>query len=341
MSTVELPKKINKLIKNPNLFFYDYFRKKVYTQLPEKTKVIIKKVQTPASPTIDISEIHDVGLLPYIQKCMKAGIGVKDGYDKNSLLIWSGYLRGLIQLITNIKHSMSMSITIYTLGGGYSTQIPPEQDIDAKLIFDKLISKPDFVIELNNKLGEQEVIHFYLYDINDEGISVVRSNRALVRKFPIEDLYSIYSQDNTSSNSIDAVYTWVNQADPIWQDLWLKSFPDDSFDPDRFTNNDELRFSLRSLNKYAPWLNKIYIVSNCKKPEWLRSNDKIIWIDHVSIFPNKEMLPTFNSHAIECCLHLIPNLSENFIYLNDDFILSQPCLPNDFFDETGRSLSYF
>ena len=53
------------------------------------------------------------------------------------------------------------------------------------------------------------------------------------------------------------------------------------------------------------------------------------------------MLPSFNSHAIECCLHNIHDLEERFIYLNDDFILAQPCLPGDFFDETGRSISYF
>jgi len=54
-----------------------------------------------------------------------------------------------------------------------------------------------------------------------------------------------------------------------------------------------------------------------------------------------DMLPSFSSHAIEACLHKIDGLSEQFLYLNDDVILNSPCLPGDFFDETGRSLSFF
>lgn len=339
-------KKLRKLIKSPDLFFYDMFRKRVFKDEPPAA---IKKTPrttttTVTAPAVDILEIRRLGVVEYIQKFLGAGIGPEDGYDPNSLLIWNGYLNGLVSFIAGLKDAMSMNVTIYTLGGGYSLTSKREDDFDIKSICKNLSSRPDFVIELSNSMGELYVLHIYLYDISDTGLVTIRSSRAWIRRFPLDELQSIFSisaRNRENQTQIDAVYTWVNHADSDWQNYWNSTFPTDAFDPDRYTSNDELRYSLRSLNKYASWLRKIYVVSNCSQPEWLNDNEKIVWVQHESIFPDLSTLPTFNSHAIETCLHRIENLSENFIYLNDDFILSQPCLPSDFFDETGRSLAYF
>jgi len=338
-------KKIRKLVKNPNMFFYDLFRKRVFKDTPPAAP--IKKTAettTVAAPAVDILEIQRLGVVKYIQKFLGAGVGPEDGYDPNSLLIWNGYLNGLISFIAGLKEAMSMNVTIYTLGGGYSLISKTEDKFDIKLICKNLNSRPDFVIEMSNSLGELYVLHIYLFDIADTGLATVRSSRAWIRRFPVTELQSIFSYDSEKLSNrppIDAVYTWVNHADPEWQNHWISTFPEQEFDPDRYTSNDELRYSLRSLNKYAPWLRKIYVVSNCSQPDWLNDNEKIVWVEHEDIFPNQADLPTFNSHAIEACLHRIEGLSENFIYLNDDFVLGQPCLPSDFFDEVGRSLAYF
>ena len=37
----------------------------------------------------------------------------------------------------------------------------------------------------------------------------------------------------------------------------------------RFTDWDELKYSLRSLEKYAPWVRHVYIVTNGQIPSWL------------------------------------------------------------------------
>ena len=332
-------KKISKLLKNPNMFFYDYFRKKVYNGLPQQKQTNENKNTQPAS-IIDIFEINKIGLPEYIKNALNTGVSPEDGFDKNGLLIWSGYLNGLVSLIYNIREAMSMDVCIYTLGGGYSVYIKYEDKFDIANITQKLSSRPDFIIEVSNQIGNMSILHFYLYDISIDGLAVVRSNKAMIRKCAIDEIESIFVSRDIIEN-IDVVYTWVNQADMEWQEKWLETYPEDNFDPDRFTNNDELKYSLRSIYKYAPWVNKVFIVSNCAKPKWLSTSDKIVWVEHENIFPNEEMLPTFNSHAIESCLHRIPGLSEKFIYLNDDFMLSQPCLPSDFYDETGRSISYF
>ncbi|WP_037036116.1 stealth conserved region 3 domain-containing protein [Rahnella sp. WP5] len=335
-------KKISKLFRDPNMFFYDMFRKRAFKGAPPKTKKITSQNNISAFPTINALEVQNLGLVNYLRRNLKAGLGPKDGSDCNSLLLWAGYLGALINFISGLKSTMTMNITIYTLGGGYSYTSTNGELFDSNQITKNLNSKPDFVIELSNELGDLYILHFYLFDLDVTGLATVRSNKSWVRKFPLEELENIYSPEKqTKERKIDAVYTWVNHADLAWQEQWKNSFPDSEFDPDRYTSNDELKYSLRSLNKYAPWLNNIYIVSNCAKPSWLTNHPRIIWVDHNEIFPYSESLPTFNSHAIESCLHHIKDLSEYFIYLNDDFILGQPCLPSDFFDEAGRSLAYF
>jgi len=334
--------KITKLFRDPNMFFYDMFRKRAFKGASPQTKVITTKSKTIEVPTVDVLEVQHLGIVNYIKKNLKAGLGPKDGVDGNSLLIWSGYLGALVNFIGGLKSSMSMNVTIYTLGGGFNFTAKNNDIFDIGQVAKNLLSKPDFVIELSNELGDLHILHFYLFDLDATGLATVRSSKAWVRKFPFDEIDNIFSSNKIKeSRKIDAVYTWVNHADVTWQEHWKNAFPDSEFDPDRFTSNDELKYSLRSLNKYAPWLNSIYIVSNCQQPKWLDEHPKIIWVDHSEIFNDINHLPTFNSHAIESCLHNIHTLSEYFIYLNDDFVLNQPCLPSDFFDEAGRSLAYF
>lgn len=336
-------KKLRKFFRDPNMFFYDMFRKRVFKDAPASTIQKTTASPTVTSPSIDLVEINRVGVVNYIRNLLSAAIGPEDGKDPNSLLIWSGYLQSLVTFIASLKDAMSMHVTIYTLGGGYSYTSKPEDNFDIKAVARGLSSRPDFVVELSNSMGQLFVLHIYQFDLAPTGEATVRSNRAWIRRFPLDRMDEIFDQTPRlqKPTQIDAVYTWVNHADSEWQKQWLECFPEEAFDPDRYTSNDELRYSLRSLHKFAPWLNKIFIVSNCARPNWLEDSDKVQWVSHTEIFPKNDYLPTFNSHAIEACLHLIPRLAENFIYLNDDFVLNQPCLPTDFFDETGRSISYF
>jgi hypothetical protein len=147
---------------------------------------------------------------------------------------------------------------------------------------------------------------------------------------------------------IDIVYTWVDGADPAWQEVRDRYFREyfpliankDAATRNRFRNRDELRYSMRSLLKYAPFFNHIYIVTFQQRPKWLIDNPKVTIVDHQEIFPDKSHLPTFNSQAIECNLHRIPNLSEKFIYFNDDVLLGEEMKENDFFTSKGNIRCY-
>ncbi|XP_022082815.1 N-acetylglucosamine-1-phosphotransferase subunits alpha/beta-like isoform X2 [Acanthaster planci] len=109
----------------------------------------------------------------------------------------------------------------------------------------------------------------------------------------------------------------------------------------RFEDNEEMRYSLRSLEQNAPWIRHVYIVTNGQIPSWLNlDNPRITLITHEDIFPNKSHLPTFSSPAIESHLHLIPGLSDKFIYLNDDTMFGVPVWPDDFYTHSQGQKVY-
>lgn len=132
---------------------------------------------------------------------------------------------------------------------------------------------------------------------------------------------------------IDFVYTWVNGTDErLWQQMSQYTNISD-LDKNRFEYNSELLYSLRSVERYAPWVRHIYIVTNGQVPSWLNlDNPKISIVTHSDICPPHlidDALPTFSSMAIEMMLHRIPNLSDRFIYFNDDVFLGRPLYLDD------------
>ena len=140
---------------------------------------------------------------------------------------------------------------------------------------------------------------------------------------------------------IDVVYTWVDDSDPVWLDKYEKARQklDSNFKNNssaRYANNDELRYSLRSIEMFAPWVRNIYIVTDSQTPTWLdESSSRIKVVDHRDIFSDTSALPVFNSHAIESQLHHIDGLSEHYLYLNDDVFIANPTLPETFFFASG------
>ena len=145
---------------------------------------------------------------------------------------------------------------------------------------------------------------------------------------------------------VDIVYTWVDGDDPDWRQrkraaeaaLEHGTVNETATIPSRFTSRDELKYSLRSVEAYASWVNHIFIVTDGQVPAWLDTeNPKITVVDHREIFTDSDALPVFNSHAIESQLHHIPGLSERYVYLNDDIFFLRPTDPSLFFTGNGHS----
>lgn len=127
--------------------------------------------------------------------------------------------------------------------------------------------------------------------------------------------------------------------DKVWQEQYkkYKGLSDDEWacGPERFRDNDTLKYVLRSIDKHMPWINKLHIIvaSESQIPNWINRKE-VDFILHNEFIPEIN-LPTFNSGTIETFLPLAPRITNNFIYSNDDLICFRDLLPQDFFNK-GR-----
>lgn len=146
------------------------------------------------------------------------------------------------------------------------------------------------------------------------------------------------------AKSIDAVIAWVDGKDPAHQtkfNNYLKTLDEKPryANSNRFCETGEFEFCISSILKFTPWIRKIFVVTDNQTPTFMpliqnsKYSDKVVIIDHKTIFNGyHKYLPTFNSLSIETVLWRIPDLSEQFIYFNDDFVLLKPVTPETFFN---------
>lgn len=148
----------------------------------------------------------------------------------------------------------------------------------------------------------------------------------------------------TQPPPVDIVITWVDGADPAHQKkrqhaLEIQAISEqEAIAPTRFNQVGEIDFCLQSIFKFAPWFRKIYIITDNQIPTILDKlkntslGERISIVDHSVIYQGYEhYLPTFNSLSIEAMMWRIPDLSEHFIYFNDDCMLLRPVSIEDFF----------
>jgi hypothetical protein len=133
---------------------------------------------------------------------------------------------------------------------------------------------------------------------------------------------------------VDAVFTWCNASEPAFAARLAEAIQRYAADPldlslqRKYREWGELKYALRGVAQYAPWIRHIYIVTDRQRPLWLEpTHPRVTVVDHRDLFTAAEAqlyLPTFNSHVIESVLHRIPNLSTNFLMFNNDMLLNRP-----------------
>ena len=145
---------------------------------------------------------------------------------------------------------------------------------------------------------------------------------------------------------IDIVLPWVDGDDPIhirhrnmYSTDYGETMREDVGGNCRFQSLGEIRYCVESINIFAPFIRKIFIVTDGQDPK-LDSHIPIEIVDHKTIFRGYEdYLPVFNSRAIEAMIWRIPGLSEHFILMNDDFMFVNKVTPEDFFKD-GKTICY-
>ncbi|MFJ4861984.1 stealth family protein [Streptomyces sp. NPDC088748] len=188
------------------------------------------------------------------------------------------------------------------------------------------------------------------------------------REYPVVDCFSSRFPDDIDF-PIDAVITWVDAADPAWRHRRDRAAEaeagsgrphrpsgagaiDDMAETaetahtagtagidlaeNRYRDRGELRYCLRSIAAYAPWVRRVFLVTDDQAPAWLTADHpRITVIDHRELSTEPAAPEVFNSHAIESRLHHIPGLAEHFLYFNDDIFLGRPQRPQNYFLPSG------
>jgi hypothetical protein len=140
---------------------------------------------------------------------------------------------------------------------------------------------------------------------------------------------------------IDVVYTWVDDGWPGYSELLQRyASTRQDLNPNRYRDNLKLlKYSLRSLEQFAPWVRTVYLVT-CRPqvPSWIDTH--AVRVVHHDEFMPPEHLPTFNSFAIVSNLYRLPGLARRFVYVEDDRLFGRRLEPADFFAVDGRTRVY-
>ena len=141
---------------------------------------------------------------------------------------------------------------------------------------------------------------------------------------------------------IDLVMLWVNGSDPEWHERMLNTSKyynhpiKNKFFQQRYVEHEELKWALRSIEKFAPWINRIHIVTDNQFPYWIkRDHPKIHWVNHETLF-----YPGFHSFkpdSMYLSSYRVPGIARRAILMDDDYLFLNKVTKSDFFDEFGRT----
>jgi hypothetical protein len=198
--------------------------------------------------------------------------------------------------------------------------------------------------------------HWY---VNARSVTCARANALTREQFDVADVEPVTMElfgrpwptlagmfdahTDDVGHDIDVVFSWVDGTDPAWLSCragWLARavVGDGDATAARIRQIDELRYALRSVDQNAPWVRRIFIVTDSRLPGWLiADHPKITVVRASEHFSDPAALPTFNSHAVESQLHHIDGLAEYFLYCNDDMFFGRPVAPSMFFTPAGIS----
>ena len=138
---------------------------------------------------------------------------------------------------------------------------------------------------------------------------------------------------------IDIVVPFYNDSDEKWRNVFREYLSKQNTDDrqvigdERYRDWDCFKYFFRGIEKNCPWVNKVFLLVACESqvPDWLDTNNPKLRIVYHNEFIPEELLPTFNTFTIENYICKIKDLSNNYIYCNDDYFFLNPISSNMFF----------
>ena len=203
-------------------------------------------------------------------------------------------------------------------------KIIPKINVDNQFIYYIQNKKTKRFLELNPNEKSQKLI---LGNITD--ISKLNENN----EFKFIQLYKEVNNMNSNSSilenePIDVLIKYIDLSDPNLNRKGIKQIPKDK-------DNDELKYSIRSILKNIPWIRKIFILMPNEKVKYFKSKDEIS--DKIVYVKDKDLIGFDSANNIVFLFNLYKmkqfGLSENFIYMDDDYFIGKPINKNEFFYE--------
>ena len=206
------------------------------------------------------------------------------------------------------------------------------------------------------RYGRDTAVQLEFWRFGDDTIEAPLANALLRRTLPrseaIDATVHLHGRDwptlehmfaplaNDVDFEIDMVFSWVDGSSDEFirerakrMQSYVVGEGDDS--EARYRQIDELKYALRSVYLFAPWVRRIFIATDSPAPAWLARHPKVTIVRSEEMFADTSVLPTHNSHAVESQLHRIPGLAEHFLYSNDDMFFGRPVSPSLFFSPGG------
>jgi len=174
-------------------------------------------------------------------------------------------------------------------------------------------------------------------------LPVVEAVRGTVTRYGLEwpTIENMFADHATDIDfDIDMVFSWVDGNSPAYRAARALRMEgvvvgegDDSVA--RFQQINELKYALRAVYMFMPWIRHIFIATDSAAPDWLADHPAISLVRSEDHFLDPTVLPTHNSQAVESQLQHIEGLSEHFLYSNDDMFIGRPLGPDMFFSPGG------
>ena len=147
-------------------------------------------------------------------------------------------------------------------------------------------------------------------------------------------LLKIFEEGNTkikflkivNSEPIDIVIKYIDLTDKQLNRSGIKQIYKDR-------DNEELRYSVRSILLNIPWIRKIFIIMPNENVRFFKSIDKIR--GKIIYIKDKDLLGFDSANNVACSFNLHKlekfGISKNFIYMDDDYFFGMPLKKKDFF----------
>ena len=155
-----------------------------------------------------------------------------------------------------------------------------------------------------------------------------------IKKNTLFNLIKVFEDDDFGKKNlkliekepIDIIIKYIDLTDRTLNRSGIKQIYKDQ-------DNEELRYSLRSILNYIPWVRKIFILMPNEKVKFFKTYDEIQ--EKIKYIKDKDLLGFESANSFSFSFNLYKmekfGLSKNFIYMDDDYFIGNKLKKKDFF----------